>query len=68
MAKYRNKQALSNLSNELDYLTRKIEEVPTLQQAALDLAIGSHLNEVSLTIACIYAEMQKLINETKKEA
>jgi len=68
MAKYRNKQALSNLSNELDYLTRKIEEVPTLKQAALDLAIGSHLNEASLTVARIYGEMQKLITETKEKA
>lgn len=68
MAKYRNKQALSNLSNELDYLTRKIEEVPTLKQDALDIAIVSHLNQASLTIACIYAEMQKLITETKDEA
>lgn len=68
MAKYRNKQALSSMSNELDYLSRKIEEVPTLKQDALDLAIVSHLNQASLTIACIYAEMQKLITETKEKA
>jgi len=66
MPKFRNKTALSKLSEELQFLATKIDNVPSESQSQLDAEIDKHIEDISMDVARIFRVMEDLIQAAKE--